>query len=71
VTGVITDETIRRAGELLAEAAPPRTRIILFGSQARGEPDADSDLDFLVVEREAKNGWRSGARFPARCSMRH
>ena len=26
-------------------------RIILFGSQARGEPGADSDVDLLVVRR--------------------
>lgn len=55
MTGVITDETIRQAGELLAEVAPPRARIILFGSHARGEPGAGSDLDFLVVEREVAN----------------
>ncbi len=43
--------TIRRMTELLKEAARPR-KIVLFGSHARGEADADSDLDVLVVEKD-------------------
>jgi predicted nucleotidyltransferase len=42
-------ETIKRLTELLIEAAKPK-RIILFGSQARGEAGEDSDLDVMVVE---------------------
>ncbi|SPF37304.1 DNA polymerase, beta domain protein region [Candidatus Sulfopaludibacter sp. SbA4] len=42
-------ETIKRLTELLIEAAKPN-RIIMFGSQARGEADEDSDLDVMVVE---------------------
>jgi predicted nucleotidyltransferase len=42
-------ETIKRLTELLVEAAKPK-RIILFGSQARGEAGEDSDLDVMVVE---------------------
>lgn len=42
-------ETIKRLTELLIEAARPK-RIIMFGSQARGEADEDSDLDVMVVE---------------------
>ena len=34
----------------LSEAAGP-ARIILFGSQARGESNDESDVDLLVVER--------------------
>jgi len=30
--------------------AAPGSKVILFGSWARGTPHADSDLDFLVVE---------------------
>jgi len=33
----------------LGEAAKP-SRVILFGSYARGDAQEDSDLDFLVVE---------------------
>lgn len=42
------------AGEALAAAAPPRSRVILFGSHARGQGGPDSDLDFLVIEPEVK-----------------
>lgn len=41
--------TIKRLTELLVEAAKP-DRIIMFGSQARGEAGEDSDLDVMVVE---------------------
>ena len=42
-------ETIKWLTELLIEAAKPN-RIIMFGSQARGEAGDDSDLDVMVVE---------------------
>lgn len=42
---------VERAGRVLADAAGSPARVILFGSGARGEADADSDLDFLVIER--------------------
>lgn len=42
---------ITKAAQILRETAEP-TRIILFGSYARGEPRGDSDVDILVVERE-------------------
>jgi uncharacterized protein len=43
-------ETIERLTRLLREAAQP-SRIILFGSHARGDASEDSDVDILVVER--------------------
>ena len=46
------EDTIRQAVERLA-ADPLPQRIILFGSQARGDAKADSDIDLLVVEAEA------------------
>ncbi len=46
-----TDQTtIDRAVGLLLAHAPVGSRVILFGSHARGEGKAGSDLDFLVVE---------------------
>ncbi len=43
-TAETIDEGVRR---IIAESCP--SRIILFGSYARNEPSADSDLDLLVV----------------------
>ena len=48
---MISESTIQEAVELLRKAANP-AKIILFGSYARGEPSEDSDLDFLVIEKE-------------------
>lgn len=41
---------IEKAVDLLLEAAPAGSRVILFGSYARGDARPDSDLDFLVIE---------------------
>jgi predicted nucleotidyltransferase len=46
---------IVEAGRRLSQAAPPGTRVILFGSHARGEATRHSDLDFLVIEPEVEN----------------
>ncbi|MBF0293547.1 MAG: nucleotidyltransferase domain-containing protein [Magnetococcales bacterium] len=51
---MIGEDLVQKIGTLLAEAAGP-SRIILFGSQARGEAGEASDLDFLVVEPEVNN----------------
>ena len=50
-TGMHIDEaTISEAGRRLVGASPAGTRVILFGSYARGEASRHSDLDFLVIE---------------------
>ena len=41
---------IEKAVDLFLQAAPPGSRVILFGSHARGDARPDSDLDFLVIE---------------------
>ena len=46
------EETISKAVAILREEVPSGSRIILFGSCARVEAKADSDLDFLVIEPE-------------------
>lgn len=50
-----TRETIEKAGTILAESARAPARVILFGSHARGDAGPDSDLDFLVIERDLPN----------------
>jgi uncharacterized protein len=49
------EELIERAGRALIEAAPPPAKVILFGSQARGDADRGSDFDFLVIERDVED----------------
>ncbi|HTD07766.1 MAG TPA: nucleotidyltransferase domain-containing protein [Solirubrobacteraceae bacterium] len=45
------DEDIERAARTLAEMAGSPVRVILFGSHARDDARASSDLDFLVIEQ--------------------
>jgi predicted nucleotidyltransferase len=41
----------------LLEAGQPQ-KIILFGSQARGQADRDSDFDLLVIEDSSQSRYR-------------
>ncbi len=52
VTG--NDTLIAEAGRRLGAAAPG-SKVILFGSRARGEERSDSDLDLLVIEPEIES----------------
>jgi len=45
----IINESIRYLKSLLSEKNYPIERIILFGSYAKGNPNYDSDIDFIVV----------------------
>ncbi len=48
----LTPEKLQSAVDrIVANIASP-ARVILFGSQARGEADKDSDLDLMVIERD-------------------
>ena len=58
---MITDDQIREAVAILVREAQPE-RVILFGSYARGEATAGSDLDLLVVEKEARHRQAEMAR---------
>jgi predicted nucleotidyltransferase len=49
---VVPDSVIEIAGRTLAAAARKPARVLLFGSHARGDAGPDSDLDFLVIERD-------------------
>ena len=46
-------QDIQRYCDAIAAAFQPR-RIILFGSQAHGKPTGDSDVDLMVVMRNAR-----------------
>ena len=59
---IIATNTVDRAVQALALAAPNAEQIILFGSHARGEADAGSDLDFLVIETTVENRAREMVR---------
>jgi uncharacterized protein len=49
-----SDELVS-AVQALTRAAPHVEQIVLFGSRARGDADADSDYDFLVIEPTVVN----------------
>jgi predicted nucleotidyltransferase len=49
------DDMLQRALALLFKAAPSESRVILFGSRARGEAAKGSDYDFLVVEPKVED----------------
>lgn len=55
MNAVAAEELIERAGSALIDAAPVSSKVILFGSHARGDADERSDFDFLVIERDVED----------------
>ncbi|MDH4121900.1 MAG: nucleotidyltransferase domain-containing protein [Deltaproteobacteria bacterium] len=53
----ITQDTMTRMVSAIVRAADPE-KILLFGSRAKGNFRVDSDVDFLVIEREPFGGER-------------
>jgi predicted nucleotidyltransferase len=49
---VSNSEVIDEIRSRLGRAAPPRSRVVLFGSHARGDAEDGSDFDVLVIEPE-------------------
>lgn len=52
---MLDDSAIHTGLKRLVAATTAPSRVILFGSYARGTADEDSDLDILVVERGASD----------------
>jgi predicted nucleotidyltransferase len=52
---MVSRDLIDQAGKQLAQTAGAESKVILFGSHARGEAKADSDVDFLVIEPVVEN----------------
>jgi len=46
---MVDEKTIAQAAQMLLRAAPG-SRVILFGSHARGDAGPESDLEVVVVE---------------------
>jgi uncharacterized protein len=59
---VVPGDVIELAGRRLAAAARQPARVLLFGSHARGDAGAHSDLDFLVIERDVPDRHAEMAR---------
>lgn len=57
---------IEQAGKALAKGAGADSKVILFGSHARGEERPDSDVDFLVIEPEVANRLEEWSRLHRR-----
>ena len=56
------EQVVSKAVDLLLRAAPAGSKVILFGSHARGEARPGSDLDFLVVEPRVEDRYAESIR---------
>lgn len=54
-----TEQLLKRIKALLEEAYGDRLEgVVLYGSEARGEADVDSDIDVLVILKGPVELWR-------------
>ena len=53
---MIDEQTLQEAVQRIVAAAQP-SRVILFGSYGRGDADASSDLDILVIESHVPDSY--------------
>jgi predicted nucleotidyltransferase len=59
---VTTTEVIEEIRTCLSRAAPANSRVVLFGSHARGDADEGSGFDVLVIEPEVADSLAEVAR---------
>jgi predicted nucleotidyltransferase len=58
---MIDERTLQEAVERIVAVARP-SRVILFGSYGRGDADAGSDLDLMVIQPEVTDRYREMIR---------
>ena len=51
---MVSQHDIEQAGPLLKATAPAGSRVVLFGSYAKGCANEHSDVDFMVIEPELR-----------------
>lgn len=56
------DALVDEIGRRLAAATPAKTRVVLFGSRARGEAGEQSDVDVLVIEPAVDDPMKESVR---------
>lgn len=61
INGVDT-KLIEKTAKALLAASPAGSQVILFGSRARGDANAQSDADFLVIQPQARSRLSEAAR---------
>ena len=59
---VTSAEVIAEIGSRLARAVPKDSRVVLFGSHARGHADDGSDYDVLVIEPTVNDAAQESVR---------
>jgi predicted nucleotidyltransferase len=55
-------EVVGEIQERLRAAVPANSRVVLFGSRARGDHDDGSDFDVLVIEPSVEDAARESVR---------
>jgi predicted nucleotidyltransferase len=58
---MIDEQTLQQVVKRIVAAAQP-SLVILFGSHGRGDADAGSDLDLMVIERNLDNRYEEMIR---------